>query len=506
MSDLYEKLTQYSKIDWYPFHMPGHKRRIKDGINPYLYDITEIDGFDNLHEPEEIIKEEMKVAMQFYQSDATYFLVNGSTCGLLSAICALTSKGEKILVARNCHKSVYHAIFLNELQPIYIYPEYIDEFGINGGISPEVMRDILDRNRDIHVVIITSPTYEGVVSDIKTIADIVHERGAVLIVDEAHGAHFGMHEIFPVSALRYGADVVIQSVHKTLPSLTQTALLHIKGDRANLKEVERYLHIYQTSSPSYVLLSSITRCIKMAQESMGNGLFDKYAARLKNFYKQSENFNNIQIIQDNIKGKNSVHHFDMSKIVISVKNSNLTAKSVYQRLRNHYHLQLEMCAGDYMIAMTSFIDTDEGFERLYKALEEIDESINDMNHNNFDKDMFWNNDEKKFCKKNIGKESGIEDNTIFRMPQAIVLKKTSDAIGLHTKMVELKDAKGRMSAEYIYLYPPGIPVVAPGEMITGEVIELIKNYRRAGLDIHGTEVENAQYITIADVYSPLSCR
>ena len=229
MSDLYRKLIEYAGSDYYPFHMPGHKRNINEGVCPYAYDITEIEGFDNLHEPMGILRLAMEEAAAFYESDKTYFLVNGSTCGLLSAICALTAKEDKVLVARNCHKAVYNALFLHELMPVYIYPEYIEAWGISGGISPYKLAYLLEEHKEIRVVVITSPTYEGVVSDIEKIAAIVHEKQRILIVDEAHGAHFGMHGELPRPALSKGADVVIQSLHKTLPALTQTALLHVKA-------------------------------------------------------------------------------------------------------------------------------------------------------------------------------------------------------------------------------------------------------------------------------------
>lgn len=176
MSDLYKNLIEYSNSDYYPFHMPGHKRNIEDGVSPFSYDITEIDGFDNLHNPQGILKIAMEEAADFYGTDKTYYLVNGSTCGLLSAICGVTSRGDKILVARNCHKAVYNAIYLNELTPVYINPEYIEMYGINGGISPEAVQYGLAENPDIKAVIITSPTYEGVVSDVQRIAEIVHKK------------------------------------------------------------------------------------------------------------------------------------------------------------------------------------------------------------------------------------------------------------------------------------------------------------------------------------------
>ena len=198
---LYDKLKQYSKSDHYPFHMPGHKRRVDKlpDIYPYALDITEIDGFDNLHDAQDILKETMEQIADFRGADQSFLVVNGSTAGLLAAISACVSKGDDIIVARNCHKAVYNAIYLNELHPQYIYPQFFDELGINGGILCGELDKMLITFKENPVVVLTSPTYEGVVSDIESIAKVVHKRGGILIVDQAHGAHFGMGQQFPKS-------------------------------------------------------------------------------------------------------------------------------------------------------------------------------------------------------------------------------------------------------------------------------------------------------------------
>lgn len=472
MSELYNNLIQYSESDYYPFHMPGHKRNITDGVNPYSYDITEIDGFDNLHEPQGILRIAMEEAAGFYESDKTYFLVNGSTCGILSAICGVTSKGNKILVARNCHKAVYNAVYLNELTPVYLYPEYIREFGINGGISKEKVKAALEEHRDVKAVVITSPTYEGIVSDIEGIAKIVHEKNKILIVDEAHGAHFGMHGNLPKSALALGADIVIQSLHKTLPALTQTALLHIKGSRVNIEEVERYLHIYQTSSPSYVLMSSITECIdKIKTEGMF--LLEPYIKRMIVIAAHAREFTHLRLLGREVVGKNAVYDLDLSKIVISARGTGYTGKWIYDEMLNRFHIQLEMASGDYALAMTSMMDTEEGLLRLFKAMVELD------------RDIRVYGDEREKIKA-----------ADYNVPEAIVLKSIYDAVTAETERLGLREAQGRISAEFVYLYPPGIPIIAPGEMITNEVLRLIETYKNSGLSIHGTRDRNADYIIV----------
>ena len=243
MERLYKKLERYGQSDFYPFHMPGHKRNLASsaGKFPFERDITEISGFDNLHHAEGILKEAQENAAQLYGTRRCFFSVNGSTAALLSAISACVSKGGSILVARNCHKAVYHALYLRELQPVYIYPHEDSRLGINGGISPSRVERYLEEHPEVEAVLITSPTYDGIVSNVEKIAEIAHRHEVPLIVDEAHGAHFRFSEYFPVSAADLGADIVIQSFHKTLPSMTQTAVLHVCSDRVDVEKVKQFM-------------------------------------------------------------------------------------------------------------------------------------------------------------------------------------------------------------------------------------------------------------------------
>ena len=312
MDYLYSRLKEYSESDYYPFHMPGHKRNagLTDAVLPYLIDITEIEGFDDLHHAEGILKEAQGRAAVLYGADETHYLINGSTVGILSAVMGCTHKGARILMARNCHKSVYNAVYLNELRPVYVYPQLYRENELNGPITPEEIEQKLEINDAIDAVVITSPTYDGVVSDIKRIADIVHRKGIPLIVDEAHGAHFGFHPYFPDNANVLGADVVIHSLHKTLPALTQTALLHINGRITNRKRIRQYLDIFQSSSPSYVLMAGIDECIRMLQ-SRGQEVFQNYVEQLKWARDKLSKLEYLSLFE--------AEEYDRSKIVISVK-------------------------------------------------------------------------------------------------------------------------------------------------------------------------------------------
>ena len=298
MDTLYDRLKAYSESDYYGFHMPGHKRN-KKYVNaglPCEWDITEIEGFDDLHHAEGILKEAQEQAAQVYRADETHFLVNGSTVGLLSAVLGVTEREDTILVARNCHKSVYHAIDMKELHPVYLYPEFDSQAGLNTKVSADDVEKALVENPKIRAVVIVSPTYDGVVSDVKAISEVVHKKGIPLIVDEAHGAHFGFHSYFPKNSNFQGADIVIHSLHKTLPSLTQTALLHMNGTLVNREAVRDYLHMLQSSSPSYLLMASIDSCVNLLKQE-GANLFDPYVVRLEKLRKSLKKLQSLQLVE-----------------------------------------------------------------------------------------------------------------------------------------------------------------------------------------------------------------
>ena len=484
---LHDKLNNLAKSDVYPFHMPGHKRNVKSGDSPYAYDITEIDGFDNLHHPRGILKESMDMASDFYGTKKTYYLVNGSTCGLLSAISACTSQKGTILMARNCHKAVYNAVYQKELTAHYVYPRDIDGSSIAGGIHPKDVEDILVAHPDIEAVVITSPTYEGVVSYVTAIAKIVHRYGIPLIVDEAHGAHFSMHEYFPSTAIECGADVVIQSVHKTLPSLTQTALLHVCGDLVDVGMIERYLGIYQSSSPSYVLMASIDGCIRGIL-AHGETAFDRYVELLDGFRQQCQGLTNLKLLDKTILGKGGAYDLDMGKLVIRIISDRYTGHDIYKILLERYHIQLEMAAADYVIAMTSISDTREGFDRLYSALAEIDRDI--RIHEGYG----------AMSSKGVDTDSdrvrAVSSVLVDQSRRAVVCKPIYEALYADSQMVDFKTSSGRIAAEYIYLYPPGIPVIVPGEIIDSASIEYLLKCKSQGLEVQGQQDDHLDQVKV----------
>ena len=271
---LFTLLREYGESDFYPYHMPGHKRKGQGDFDERILgiDITEIDGFDNLHQPNGILLDCQRRAAGLYGSDESFFLINGSTCGILSAISAALPVGGHILMARGSHKSAYHAAYLRKLKITYIYSDINEKFDICEAVSAADIEKLLDENTDIGAVYIVSPTYEGRIADVGAIAETVHKRGIPLIVDEAHGAHLGFADGFAKNSCQLKADIVIHSVHKTLPAMTQTALLHVNGGIVDRDKLRRFLHIYQSSSPSYILMAGIDNAMQMI-ENEGRKLF-----------------------------------------------------------------------------------------------------------------------------------------------------------------------------------------------------------------------------------------
>lgn len=466
---LLERLQEYGQSDIYPFHMPGHKRQMELGTDAYRLDITEVEGFDDLHHAQGILREEQARLARYVGAKRSFFLVNGSTCGILTAVSAVVPRGGKLLMARNSHKAAYHALFLRQLQVSYIYP-WISSFDIQGGIEPEEIARALAEDEEIRAVYVTSPTYDGVVSDIERIADAAHRYGKALIVDEAHGAHFGFHPAFPRSAVSLGADVVIQSVHKTLPAFTQSAVLHLCSDRVQAEALEEFLTIYESSSPSYVLMAGMSRLVPFLQ-TQGEVRFRALAENLDRFYAASRSLRHLHVIQKEDFGESAAFASDPSKILISTRDCNINGRQLYKRLLEEYHLQLEMYSGEYVTALCSLMDQKEGFERLAAALADIDGTLR--------------------------AEQPPEQGFIARMyGERAQAYSIAEAAEHAHETVALEQSAGRISGEYVYLYPPGIPIIVPGERIDTGFVSGVREIKARGMMPEGLRDSKAELIEV----------
>ena len=467
MERLYRALEIYSQEDYYPFHMPGHKRN-PDTVNtdlPFDRDITEIDGFDNLHHPEGILKKAQETAASVYDTKECYYSVNGSTAALLAAVSATVPRNGQILVARNCHKAVYHALYLRNLIPTYVYPQMDPKWWINGGISSDKVERALAENPEIKAVLLTSPTYDGVVSDIEKIAEIVHRYEIPLIVDEAHGAHFHFSNYFPTSAAELGADLVIQSFHKTLPSMTQTAVLHNCSDRVDSRLIRRFMGIYQSSSPSYILMASMDACMEK-MSSDGNEMFREFTKILEKARRRLSECKYIRLVSPEI-GTAGVFDYDRSKLLFSTRYASMTGSELAQILLEKYHIQVEMETEHYVLALAAVGDSGEGFERLCQAIEEIDQE-----------------EAQKKKEKRETEEPKAGRTAYTSLSQFMSI---TEAMESKSEIRKLEESVGRISAEFGYLYPPGIPLIVPGEQITGQFIRNMRIYMEEGLYLQGLE-------------------
>lgn len=408
--------------------MPGHKRNKKFDLVGSEIDITEITGFDDLHNPKLNIAKLQDEIANVWGYKKSIISVNGSTCCILAAIFAVCKSGDKILIARNCHKSVYNACYLNKLKVEYIEAEFDSEFGVYKNVTQSSVDWAVKNNPDAKAVVITSPTYEGFISDIKC--------GLPLIVDNAHGSHFGFANWLPKKAQ---GDIVIQSFHKTLPSLTQTAVIHINNSRYE-NPVKKYIDIFETSSPSYVLMASVEKCCTYMKNSKAD--FEKYKNLIDRFYEEAKKINGLKIIKND----------DLTRIVICFEGYSGT--ELGDILISH-GIEPEGATLNYVILISTIADTKEGFDKLLSALRSI------------------NTKQKRISRFN-------------KIPT--IPKKECEAYEItDTKAVKLDESVEKCCAETIYAYPPAVPIITAGEIITLDTINYINECFESSVNIIDTE-------------------
>lgn len=450
------------------FHVPGHKLgKIYDKLNYtntlnkiYSMDTTEIPGTDNLHSPEGIIKESQERASEVFKSDETYFLINGSTCGIQAAIMALCPPKSKIIANRDCHQSVINACILGDIDPVYINSEVDKDTNILKGINIDDAIKVIDSNLDAKAIILTYPTYYGMTYDLKRVCDYAHSKDIAVIVDEAHGAHLGLSEELPKTALEEGADIVIQSTHKTLPSFTQSSMIHIQGDRVNKEQLLSILKIIESSSPSYMLMASLEIAVD---------IYNKYGTKLMN-----ELLNNIDKLKNSFKENNSIEFYDTddkTKIFISTINMGLIGYELETILREEYNIQVELSNYYGSLLICTIGNDNDDFKSLETALNEILE--------------------KYRSNKNIEK---------IEYPNNIPVKKLTprEAFYKEKKSVKIYESVGKICGEYIIPYPPGISLTSPGEIITNEIIDYMLFCKEKGMNVSGLKDSNLGQIQIIE--------
>ena len=445
-------LLLHAQQDPVSFHMPGHKgSRIyrENGYGDFLNqimdcDITEIPGADNLFQTEGIIAQTMEKYRSLYEAKQSYLLVNGSSGGLIAAILASVQKGGTLVMARNCHKSVFNALTLGDITPVYAYPETLDEYGVLGGITAAEVTRCLDENPQAEAVILPSPNYYGICSDIQAIAEAVHSRGKILIVDQAHGAHlkfFSKYGIggFPKAAEEQGADLVINSIHKTLASWTQSALLNVCTDRVDLHIVEDKLQTIESSSPSYPMMASLDINADLLLEK-GESLMRDWAENLRGFYEEAKKIPGVAVME--------TETLDHTKMNIDMSAYGINGNRLEELLMEK-GIFLELVTGNIIMCMSGIGNRRMDFERLLAAMREIAES------------------RERVTQVKMAQPPALTD----------VLERRE--IPREKVFVPLERAAGRVCAASIIPYPPGVPIACPGEVLTREVLKYVKARREA---------------------------
>lgn len=517
---IYDSIIQYSRDAGYPWHMPGHKRGKGLPVDTawqdvYSMDFTEIPGLDEYHSPEGIIRDAQLQAAQLYGVKNSYFLVNGSTVGILAAMSAVLNFGDDVLIARNCHQAVYRGVEILNLNPYYIYPEWMGEWDMYGGMSVEEVERGLKAHPGIRAVILTSPTYEGIVSDIENISEVVHAYGGILIVDEAHGAHLPFFNvparqpaqpqsgvigqenevvqpesravqqegkvIWPKSAIACGADLVIQSLHKTLPALTQTAILHRCTERVLEDRLFHFVSLYQTTSPSYVLMASMDYAVHfMATEKAQLTYYDQRLQACRTCLGQLKH---IRLLERKDLAGACAKGYDDAKLVLSVRDAGRNGIWLAEELAKRGQV-VEMYGANYVLCMSSVMDSAETFAALAAVMEELDGRLESGNANNVSifKELDDNIIRESVCSgRHIcmpGDIEAAETKTVMHIGKALAAPRAWMAFA---------QCPGRIAAGYVYAYPPGSPLIVPGEKISGEAVRWIEQGMSAGLNIKGVK-------------------
>jgi len=409
----------------------------------FACDYSEIEGFDNLSSPIGMIKVSQDSAAEIYGAKSTFFLTNGSTSGIIAAMYSVLNRNDKVLIARNCHKSVYNGLVLTGAVPIWIMPKYNQEWGIYETVNLDYIEEMLSRNKDIKAFIMTNPTYEGIMSDIYRISSICKKYNVILIVDEAHGALWNFNKSIGTPSILQGADIVVQSLHKTAGALNPSALLHIgKDSPVNPKTVQEALNLITTTSPSYPLLINIESTINYLNSENGKLYLHDFIKNINRLVRSLKTLPNLDVYS---------YNNDVTKVLVKV--TNMSGFELSDILFEKYGIEDELANEKSVLFLLGVGTTKSKLKKLEKSLFDL-------------------------CANNI-KISEDDDNIKhFQAIEPRVRYTPSVVWGRPFKEIELKYALSRVSMELIVDYPPGIPVLLPGEVIKKEHIEYLEGKQK----------------------------
>lgn len=443
-----------------PFDVPGHKmgRMTTDlvkltGPEVFVADFNAPIGLDNLYHAQGVIKQAQDLAAEAFKADRAIFSVNGTTGGILTMLNAVLRAKDKIILPRNCHKSVINGLIISGAYPIFVAPDIDKETGIANGVPTETYVKAMDENPDAKAVFVINPTYFGIASDLKTICQEAHKRGMVVICDEAHGAHFAFSEKMPLAAMEAGADITTLSVHKTAGSLTQTSLILAKGNRIDFTRVQKVFSMLSSTSPNHILLASLDAARKFLY-FQGEAYIDRSVDLANQARAEINKIPGLSVFgAEYCKGPG---RFDMdpSKVVINTTGLGVSGFDILHEIRSRFNIQLELAEVSEVLAVFGIGTQQEDADKLVMAFKELSKTHYKPGN--------------KY----------IVPNLHYAYPTMIV--RPREAFNAPTKIVPINDSLGEISAESIMIYPPGIPIAIPGELITKDALDLIDFYAAHG--------------------------
>ena len=480
---LLDAIVDYTRERPTYFKIPGH--RYEKGISPrwrqwtgdgiFQFDLTEAEGLDDLHCPEGVIKEAQELAAEIFHAKATYFLVNGTTCGNEAMVLTCAGEKEKIMVSRNAHKSVLMGLILSGADPVYLMPRFDEKTGLCGSIMPEDVEEGFKKHPDCKGVFLVSPTYYGVCSNIRKISEICHKNNAILMVDEAHGGHlyFGKKSMgtdkLPQGAILQGADICAQSMHKVTGSLTQSSLLHVGSDRIDRGRLEANLHMVQSTSPSYLLMTSLDAA-RYELAMHGPQMLSRALELAENARSRINRIKGMHCYGKEIINEN-IYDLDTTRLVISASDLGITGFELADRLYEEYRVGLELADEKNVVAVVTYANEREDIQNLVDALEKI-------------------------AQNTIQSQENIKNFSMPSVPESVLSPR--QAYFAPKKRISWENAKGKITGEALIPYPPGIPLVNPGEIITDEIWEYMEYYRREKLHFHGPSDKKLDTIQIIE--------
>ena len=446
------------------FRIPGHRyergisgrlrNMMGDGV--FRFDLTEAEGLDDLHHPEGAILEAQRLAAELYGADWSWFLVNGTTCGNEAMILSAVGPGEKIIVPRNAHKSVLMGLILSGAVPVWVTPGYQEDWGVFGDVSPESVEEAFCREPDSRAVFLVSPTYYGICSDIRRIAGICHERGALLLVDEAHGSHLYFSDRLPQGALLQGADLCAQSTHKTAGSMTQSSLLHCKGNLADRERIDENLKLVMSTSPSYVLMASLDAA-RHELAMNGRAMMERAVELSLDASEGLERIPGFSVMRE--AGDRSAE-LDRTRLVFSGRRLGIGGYELQGRLYTNSGVSTELADYENVVAVITWANERSEIERLVSAAGQA----------------------ALLAGRKRGRLKKLNPR-LPDIPEAVMTPR--EAYFRRKRTVPWEEMKGKIAGEMAAPYPPGIPLIYPGEIITEEIYDALERCRQEKIPLHG---------------------